>query len=276
MGVVGLTILVGFISGVLSGMFGIGGGAITTPAIRWVLGAPALVAVGTPLPVILPSALTGAISYGRRGLIDVRSGLTLGAIGAGFSVLGAMLATKVGGQVVLLLTGLLIVYMSADMALQALRPPRQTDGPATDGSPATDGGSVADEPTTSLPSRPRIAPLLFVGALTGLYSGFLGLGGGFVLVPLLTRWFRFPIKVAIGTSLVAISVLAVPGSITHYLLGNVNPRLAALLIVGVIPGALVGSRITFGTSDRTMRIAFASLLVVVGVMLVVTESGILG
>jgi len=285
----GLTILVGFASGVMSGMFGVGGGVITTPAIRWVLGAPALVAVGTPLPVILPSALTGAISYRRHGLADLRGGLTIGLVGSAFSVLGAILATKVGGQVVLLLTGLVIVYMSADMVLQVVRPRADGEwvgGAATD-QDADAGASAAADPALvpdqvaaagASPVAPRSGglALAFIGALTGLYSGFLGLGGGFILVPILTRWFRYPIKMAIGTSLVAITVLSIPGSITHYLLGNVDPELALLLIVGVVPGALVGSRITFGASDRFMRLGFAALLVVVGVALLITESGVLG
>jgi len=283
----GLTVLVGFVSGVLSGMFGIGGGVITTPAIRWLLGAPALIAVGTPLPVILPTAVTGAIAYARRGLADVRSGLVIGLVGAGFAVGGALLATRVGGTIVLLCTGLLILIMAADLMLQAVRPqrveplPREPLGTTESDEALVPGAVAALEPTEATPSAtrpgtpPGFARLAVLGAVTGLYSGFLGLGGGFVVVPMLTRWFRFPIKLAIGTSLVAVALLAVPGSITHYLLGNVDLELTALLIVGVVPGALVGARITFGASEKAMRIAFAALLVVVGIVLLVTESGVL-
>ena len=109
------------------------------------------------------------------------------------------------------------------------------------------------------------------GAATGLYSGFLGLGGGFVLVPLLTRWLRYPIKCAIGTSLVAIAILAVPGAITHVVIGNVDWAIAAGLTIGAIPGAVVGSRIGLGASDRALRLGFASLLALTGLWLAASE-----
>ena len=94
---------------------------------------------------------------------------------------------------------------------------------------------------------------------------------------MLTRWFRFPVKRAIGTSLVAVGVLAVPGTITHYLLGNVDVRMALLLMVGVIPGAFVGARITLWREGADDARRFAVLLVVVGCVLAASaESGVLG
>jgi len=272
-----VTLGIGFVSGVLSGMFGIGGGIITTPALRLILGAPALIAVGTPLPVIIPAAITGAISYARRGLADVRTGVTIGLVGSGFAVAGALLATRAGGRIVLVATAVLILYVAVDMVLQTVRPPASVEAVSVGSAPveATEGSAAAD--ASSPHGRDRnIGGLALLGAVTGLYSGFLGLGGGFVLVPMLSRWFRFPVKRAIGTSLVAVGLLAIPGTISHYLLGNVDVRAALLLIVGVVPGALVGARITFGASDRAIRIGFAALLLVVGVILGASELGWLG
>ncbi len=82
-----VAVAIGLASGVLSGLFGIGGGIITTPAIRLLMDAPALVAVGTPLPVILPGALTGTVGFMRRGDVDVLAASILGASGAVTSVL---------------------------------------------------------------------------------------------------------------------------------------------------------------------------------------------
>jgi uncharacterized membrane protein YfcA len=127
----------------------------------------------------------------------------------------------------------------------------------------------------SLPNRPagQTWRLVLIGSVTGLYSGFLGLGGGFVLVPLLTRWLRLDIKRAIGTSLLAIAILAVPGTITHAYLGHIDWRIAGALVIGVIPGAWLGARITLGASDRTIRIAFAVMLLAVGAWLAAAELG---
>jgi uncharacterized membrane protein YfcA len=247
---------IGLVSGMLSGAFGIGGGIITTPAIRLLLGAPALIAVGTPLPVIVPGALTGAVSYTRAGLADVRSGLLMAAAGVPLTVFGAWLASRLGGTVVLLGTAVLIIWAAADMLVQAAS---KRDGASA---PGDDGDQAA---------RPRGVVLAGIGALTGLYSGFLGLGGGFVIVPLLTRWLRFPIKRALGTSLVTVTILAVPGTITHALLGNIDWSIALGLVVGVVPGALIGARFSIGAQDRHIRVAFAVMLIIVALWLGVSE-----
>ncbi len=256
------TVAIGFVSGVLSGLFGIGGGVITTPAIRLLLGAPAIVAVATPLPVIVPGAITGSVSYARAKVSDVRSGLMLGLAGAPFAVAGALIAKRVGGTIVLLATAALVLVMAADMALQTFRKPRthgELDGEAD---PAlAPPGPDDDQP------RPAGLALAGIGATAGLYSGFLGLGGGFVLVPMMTRFLGFPMKRAIGTSLTAVAILAVPGTITHGLLGNIDWGMALALIIGVVPGALVGARISFGSSERFLRIGFSALLAVTAVAL---------
>jgi uncharacterized membrane protein YfcA len=119
--------------------------------------------------------------------------------------------------------------------------------------------------------RAPVVPLLLTGLVTGLYSGFFGVGGGFVLVPILTRWLRFPIKRAVGTSLAVVAMLAVPGTITHTVLGHIDWSIALPMIVGVVPGAMVGSRIAMRAHDRSIRIGFAVLLIAIGLWLGVNE-----
>lgn len=248
--------LIGLLAGFLSGQFGVGGGIVTTPAIRLVLGMPELIAVGTPLPVIIPTAVAGAIAYARRGHIDFRAGVLIGAFGAVASVAGAWATRLTGGRVVLLATAALICWMAVDMLMLALRPP--------DAAPAR----------ARVSGRPSVVAAGALGVLTGLYSGFLGLGGGFVVVPALVRYCGFDIKRAIGTSLLVVSVLAVPGSVTHYLLGNVDVGLALSLTIGVVPGALLGARVTARANETTVRVSFAVLLLVVGALLAASELGI--
>lgn len=244
-------VAIGALAGLLSGMFGVGGGILTTPAIR-ALGYPALVAVGTPLPVIIPTAMTGAYSYWRKGLVDVRAGCVVGACGALVSVFGAVASRAAGGRVVLGLTAVLVLYVAADMARQAF---------GRDASPRAAGTKDA----------PGTGSMVAIGALAGAASGFLGLGGGFILVPAFARMLRFPIKRAIGTSLLAISIIAVPGSAAHRMLGHVDVALALALIVGVIPGAWIGSRLTQAADDRWVRMAFAMLLSATGAWLLITQ-----
>ena len=322
-----ITFGIGLTSGLLSGAFGIGGGIITTPAIRLILGAPALVAVGTPLPVIFPSALTGAATYARSGLVDIRTGVACGITGSLAAIAGAWATHFVGGNVVLIATAALILYTAADMILQVARPPKQrpeleaaeeadaaeairqlgsvagstagaeealTGGVASGSSTERVEGVRASETGSDRGSRaygteaagpmprsvraqpgsvgasaqePAFARLALIGIAAGFYSGFLGLGGGFVLVPMLTRWLGFPIKRAIATSLLTITILAVPGTAMHAMLGHIDWGIALLLAVGVVPGAFIGSRVTLGSADRTVRIAFALLLLAVGAWL---------
>jgi len=257
------TIVVGLASGVLSGAFGIGGGLLTTPAITLLLGYPALIAVGTPLPVIVPGALTGALSYHRRGLADVRAGLVMALAGTVGSVVGAFLTRFVGGTGVLLVTAVVIAGASIDMLLQH----RATAGRAVPGEAESDEtlAAIAVPALAAVPRR--TLAFVAIGAVAGLYSGFLGLGGGFVVVPALTRWCGMPVKRAIGTSLVTVAALAIPGTLTHWYLGHIDWTLAALLAIGVVPGAIIGARLTGRASDRSVRLAFAVLLAVVGVWL---------
>lgn len=267
-----VTLGIGLVSGLLSGAFGIGGGVVTTPAIRLVLAAPALVAVGTPLPVIIPSALTGALNYWRRGALDVRAAVVCG-IGGGVSAIAGAFATRaVGGSTVLLLTALLIGYTAVDMILQVFRPPR-VGLEASEERDAYRPEESAAGPPTAGGMRPPVWKLALIGLITGAYSGLLGLGGGFILVPMLTRWIRFDIKRSIGTSLAAIAILAVPGTVTHSVLGNVDWGMAVGLMVGVVPGAWLGSRISLGASDRAVRIGFAGMLLIMGGVLAASELG---
>jgi uncharacterized membrane protein YfcA len=249
-----LAVAVGLASGVLSGAFGIGGGLVTTPAIRLLLGYPALIAVGTPLPVILPTALAGAFGYYRRGLVDARAALCMGAAGAVPAVLAAWATRYTGGSPVMLLTAALVAWVAADMFLHP-----STREAAEPGVPGRSETPVS------------VWRLATVGLVAGLYSGFLGLGGGFVVVPALSRWLGWPLKRAIGTSLLTVAVLAVPGSVTHYALGHIDLRLALLLACGAVPGAILGAKLTSVASERAVSIGFALLLAVTAVALALTE-----
>lgn len=260
-----VTVAVGLVSGVLSGTFGIGGGLLTTPAITLLLGYPALIAVGTPLPVIVPGALAGALSYRRHGLADVPAGLLMALVGAAGSVLGALLSRMVGGTGVMIATAVIIIGASADMLLQH----RATAGGSVPGEAESDEALAPEVP--SAPAHRRAGTLVAIGLAAGLYSGFLGLGGGFIVVPALTRWCGMSMKRAIGTSLVTVAALAVPGTLTHWYLGHVDWTLAGLLALGVVPGALVGARLTGRASDRSVRLSFAILLAVVGAWLAASQ-----
>jgi uncharacterized membrane protein YfcA len=110
-----------------------------------------------------------------------------------------------------------------------------------------------------------------IGLLAGFVSGLLGVGGGIVMVPAFTSWIGMPLRRALGTSLLVIAVLVIPGTIVHALLGNVDWAIFLVLTLGVIPGARLGARIALGVRERTLRLAVGTFLLVVAIAYAATE-----
>jgi hypothetical protein len=224
-----LAIAVGFGSGVASGAFGIGGALLSTPGIRVLLGTPALVAVGTTLPVIVPTAITGVYTYHRNGFVDVRRAAVTAAAGGVFAVAGAFTTKFVPGPALLIGTAAMIFAMSMRML-----PKRKAD---------------------AVPRfEPNVRVLVVVGALSGFVSGLLGVGGGVILVPVFTVLLRMPVKTALGTSLAVVAAQAIPGTAVHALLRHIDWPVAAGLSIGVVPGARLGANLAVAAQDDALRV----------------------
>ena len=245
------TTAAGVLTGILSGMFGVGGATMSTPAIR-ALGATPLAAVGSTLPSILPSALSGTIRYRREGLISGRIFAWTGLAGVLASVGGALLTDVVpgDGHPLMLLTAGLVAFSAYRLG----RPtqtratvPEVVVGGETDAGP---GAFVAGAGTR----RDDWWRLAIIGVGAGALSGLLGIGGGLVMVPAFTGWVRLTIKEALGTSLACVGLLAIPGTVTHALLGNIDWLYALPLCVGVVPGAQLGAHLAIRSSDNALRL----------------------
>jgi uncharacterized protein len=246
-----LTGLAGFGTGVLSGMFGVGGAVVSTPAIR-ALGASPVAAIASTLPSIIPGAISGALRYHREQLVDVRVATWTAGAGILAAVSGALLTDLVpgDGHLLMLLTAALVAFS----AYRLSRPVAVAEEPAdllVEG--VTDAGPAAEVHREGA-LRADWWRLVLVGLAAGGMSGLLGIGGGIVMVPLFTGWIRLPIKAAIGTSLACVGVLAIPGTITHMLLGHIAWLYALPLCIGIVPGARVGSNLAIRSSDRTLRL----------------------
>jgi uncharacterized membrane protein YfcA len=249
-----LSLVAGVVTGMLSGAFGIGGAAFSTPAIR-VLGVPAALAVGTTLPSILPSAVAGTVRYVRDSLVCWRVVAWTAPAGVVCAVLGSLLSSRVPGEGhwLMIATAGLLAYTSWRMAQ-----PSETSN---------------DDASTSRPLRRRDHPalLLAVGAAAGLLSGLLGVGGGTIMVPGFSELARIPLKTAIACSLVCVGIFAVPATLTHWSLGGIEWLTAGLLCVGVIPGARLGAALAIRAATRRLRLAVAGFLGVVAVVYAVGE-----
>jgi len=240
-----LTLLAGVLTGILSGMFGIGGAVVSTPALR-ALGATPLESVGSTLPSIFPSAVAGVLRYQREGLVRWSIVAWVATVGAAASVGGSLLSDVVpgGGHVLMLLTAALVAYT----AYRTGRPrPVQR---AVVGEPIVVSGGATEPPLRDRPWR-----LAVIGLAAGGLSGLLGVGGGIVMVPAYSQWVRLGLKESVATSLACVGILAVPGTVTHALLGHIDWTYALPLCVGVVPGARLGAHLAIRASERTLRLA---------------------
>lgn len=242
-----LGITIGLVSGVLAGLFGVGGGIVMTPGLQVLLGASPIVALATPLPVILPTALTGAHTYRRAGELDLRAAAWMTGSGVLASVLGALLTRFVDPHLLLVVTALLLAYQAGGI----LRGSRDRRGPSF---------------------RPTAMMFIAIGLVAGFVSGLLGIGGGLVMVPMLAGWLGMPLKRALGTSLLAIVALVIPGTITHALLGHIDWMLVALVTIGSVPGARLGAHLALGARERTLRLSVGAFLFVIAIAYGVSET----
>ena len=113
---------------------------------------------------------------------------------------------------------------------------------------------------------------LGIGLVAGFVSGLLGIGGGLIMVPLLVGWLGMPLKRALGTSLLTIVALVIPGTIVHAALGHIDWAIFAVVTLGAVPGARLGAHIALGTKERTLRLLVGSFLLVVALAYGTTEA----
>ena len=125
-------------------------------------------------------------------------------------------------------------------------------------------------------SRKQLLQGAAIGLVAGLASGYVGVGGGFIMVPLMLSIIGIPMRKASGTSLIAVMILAVPGVIEQGIIGNINYLAGIAIVIGTIPGAVIGARLVTKVPERTLRLLFGCFLIVAAVMLVLNEVGIFG
>ncbi len=269
--VLGMGLTVGFVSG----MFGIGGGFLMTPLLIFVGVAPA-VAVATVASHIAASSFSGVLSYWRRKALDISLAMLLltgGVIGTGlgvwlFTVLRRIgqLDITIGLSYVILLTsvGGLMVYESVGAILRARSGKR----------------AELRRPGThtwihGLPFKMRfktsrlyisVIPVLGIGLIIGFIGAIMGIGGGFLLVPMLIYLLRVPTSVVIGTSMVLTLVTMAMATIMHAATNHlVDAVLALILMVGGVIGAQFGARAGQKMPADRLRLLLGVLVVAVGV-----------
>ncbi|AYE85551.1 MAG: sulfite exporter TauE/SafE family protein [Sulfitobacter sp.] len=260
----------GGIVGILSGMFGVGGGFLITPLLFFV-GIPPAVAVATSTNQIVASSFSALLAHLKRRTVDFRMGWVLLAGGLVGSGIGMFIFNylKSLGQVDLLVTLCYVIFLGIIgglMFFESLRAIRRT----------RKGGRVQRKKhywVHGLPIKMRfrvsglyisVIPPVLVGAAVGMLSAIMGVGGGFIMVPAMIYLLGMPTKVVIGTSLLQIIFVTGFTTMLHATTNQtVDIVLAVLLLVGGVLGAQVGTRIGVRMQAEQLRILLAVLVLAV-------------
>ncbi len=272
-------LLLGLAVGVLLGFFGVGGGWLTTPSLN-ILGLPIVYAIGTGLAYTTGSAIIGALRHYRLGNLDLRLGSILGLSGmAGMELARrAILLLEARGLAELYVRWAYILLLLG-VGLSILQERLRTSRPAD------------LEPNSRLGQRlqalrlPPVVPvahgqthlslwtLMAAGLLIGLVAGFLGVGGGFVMVPLLVYVLGVPTRQAVGSSLLSIALTNSYGALSYSQSGKVEWLAASIMFLGATVGAQVGATATGHVQVRSLRMLLGATLLLAGTAVLLQQFG---
>ena len=274
-------ILLGAGVGFLSGMFGVGGGFLTTPLLIF-YGIPPTIAVASSATQITGASVSGALAYWRRDQIDVKMGAVLvvgGIIGAGLGQILFRFLQKLG-QIDIAINIIYVVFLGAvgglmlREAVLALRIERRV---AAGGERPPVRLRRHMPWIAGLPGRTRfyksglyISPLapLLLGALVGVLTVIMGIGGGFIMVPAMIYLLGMSASAVVGTSLFQIIFVTAATTLLHATSSkSVDIVLALLLLIGGVAGAQLGVRAAQRIKPENLRLALALLVVAVAVRL---------
>jgi uncharacterized membrane protein YfcA len=270
-------VLLGFVVGLLSGMFGVGGGFLTTPLLIF-YGIPPTVAVASAATQITGASVSGAMVHMRRGGVDLKMGGVMIVGGLFGSLAGAALfrALQSTGQIDLFI-GALYVLILGWIGLLMLKDALVALG-YLDLKPSQTKAPRHNRWVAALPLRWRfyssglyLSPLapLALGFVAGMLTLLLGIGGGFILVPAMIYLFGMAARVVIGTSLVMILAVTAATTMVHALTTrSVDIVLAALLLIGGVIGAQYGAVLATRVKPDLLRFGLAILILLVALRMV--------
>jgi len=252
--------IIGLTAGILSGMFGIGGGIVIVPALLLFFHLDQTVANGTSLAaLLLPVGILAVIEYYKQRLIDIRAALLIGmGISAGI-VLGSETALFLPGNILRKLYALFLLYM----CYQFLDVPTLLRKICKLASDVNGADRIVVRSV-------KIHQAFLIGLLAGLLAGLFGIGGGIVIVPLLFSIFKYPYQKAVGTSLCALLLpVGLPGVIIYHQAGAMNFKIAVLIGLGLTIGALGGAKLALNLPPNRVKKLYGLFLLYVVVYLII-------
>ena len=265
----------GGLVGILSGMFGVGGGFLTTPLMIF-YGIPPAVAVASSAPQITGASVSGVLAHSGRDGVDYHMGAVLVAGGAMGSLAGGFLFALLQqiGQIDTVVN-IMYVVMLGGIGLAMARESIGSIVAEWRGEKPRAGGKRHHPLIAVLPFRWRfyrsglyISPLapLLLGFLTGVMTVLMGVGGGFILVPAMIYLLGMSARVVVGTSLFQILFVTAVTTLIHAMTTRaVDMVLTVLLLIGSVTGAQIGARLAQRIKPEYLRLALAFIVLVVAI-----------
>ena len=247
-------ILVGFLVGVLIGLTGVGGGVLLLPILIFGLRIPAIVAVGSDAMFNFFTKIPASILHLRKGTVRRKVVLALSVGSVPGSIAGVGLLTHIRhlygdgvNNFIKMAIGILLIIVPLLLLFQRRIEER-----------------VMHQP----PTLKSFIGISFIGLTAGFLVGMTSVGSGSIIMMLLLLFYRFPPKVNVGTDIVHAVVLTGVTSFLHFRLGNVDPRLVITLLIGSVPGGLVGSHLSSHMPTTWLRRILCTVLLLTGLRMV--------
>ena len=278
----------GFVIGILSGLFGVGGGFLLVPLLNVVFNIPYNIAIGSSLLQMVGTATASTLKHKGYGHIDYKL--------AGFILMGSVVGVELGAQVLMRLKNLgtitinastistmdfwiniiyiiLLSLVGTSMFLESKKAKKRApQGGIVESVISQKIRNIKIPPLISLPTSKieniSLWNLIFLGFGVGTLSGLLGVGGGFIMSPALIYLIGVPTSIAIGTDLFQIIFTSGYGALTHFFKGNVDFALVACILTGSIIGSQLGARIHNNIRGAHVRYYFSLVIfIAIGIVL---------
>ncbi len=259
----------GIITGILSSLTGIGGGLFIVPTIiatdEWInYNIIIQNAIGTSSIIILFISISATFVYLRKKIVDIKLGLLSSIITIPFAFIGSILTSFLSSNYMSVIFGLLLLLISFKFISARINLFNFKFSALNNGSKR----KITDINGNTYSYNVNFRYALIFMIISGILSGFLGIGGGVIIVPLYRLLFKIPIKIAVGTSLFIMMFTSAGASLGHFLLGNIVFEIFILMLIGIIIGTQIGTRLLTNLNVKYLESMLGLLFFIIGLILI--------
>lgn len=244
MSLIATEVILGFVIGLILGLLGGGGSILTVPALVYVIGLSPRAAVAASLVIVGLNGITGALFQRAHGTLNWHVAILFGGFGMAAAYVAAGVSKQFSPTVLMIAFAILMLVIGSLMIWR-----KQAEKPHQE--------------------RASLTIIVLSGVGVGLLTGFLGVGGGFLIVPALVLLVGLPMKQAVGTSLIIIAMNSLAGFVGHISDFSVDLALLAIFIAAGVAGTYLGTRLARRADPRVLRQIFAVFVIGLGLFLLV-------